>query len=111
LGEWTATHDIVVSFFELGIFFLNYFHVTFSFPSMECFAPRTSIFAKNKNRYSPDKILFRNLNLGIDMESRVALVGANGVGKTTLLRLLCGELEPTSGVVCLLLSRARFLLL
>eukprot|EP00026_Physarum_polycephalum_P002944 Phypoly_transcript_02953.p1 GENE.Phypoly_transcript_02953~~Phypoly_transcript_02953.p1 ORF type:complete len:720 (+),score=154.84 Phypoly_transcript_02953:428-2587(+) len=48
--------------------------------------------------YTPDKILFRNLNLGIDMESRVALVGANGVGKTTLLRLLCGELEPTSGV-------------
>lgn len=49
--------------------------------------------------YSPDKILFRNLNIGIDMESRVALVGANGVGKTTLLRLLCGELEPTMGVV------------
>jgi len=48
--------------------------------------------------YSPEKILFRNLNIGIDMESRVALVGANGVGKTTLLRLLCGELEPTSGV-------------
>jgi ATP-binding cassette subfamily F protein 3 len=47
--------------------------------------------------YSPDKVLFRNLNLGIDMDSRVALVGANGVGKTTLLRLLCGELEPTSG--------------
>jgi len=48
--------------------------------------------------YTPDKTLFRNLNIGIDMESRVALVGANGVGKTTLLKILCGELEPTEGI-------------
>jgi len=47
--------------------------------------------------YTPDRILFKNMNLGIDMDSRVALVGPNGVGKTTFLKLLSGELEPTSG--------------
>lgn len=34
---------------------------------------------------------------GIDMESRVAIVGPNGVGKSTFLKLLMGDIEPTSG--------------
>jgi ATP-binding cassette subfamily F protein 3 len=45
-----------------------------------------------------DKIL-RNLNLNIDMDSRVALVGPNGAGKSTLLKLLCGDLDATTGYV------------
>ena len=40
------------------------------------------------------KLLFENVNLGLDMESRVALVGPNGVGKSTLLKVLLGELQP-----------------
>lgn len=38
-----------------------------------------------------------NLNLGVDMGSRVAIVGPNGAGKSTLLNLLAGDLEPTEG--------------
>ena len=39
----------------------------------------------------------RNLNLGIDMGSRVAVVGPNGAGKSTLMNLLAGDIEPTEG--------------
>mmetsp|Transcript_15569 Transcript_15569/g.39674 ORF Transcript_15569/g.39674 Transcript_15569/m.39674 type:complete len:705 (-) Transcript_15569:41-2155(-) len=38
-----------------------------------------------------------NLNLGVDMGSRIAVVGPNGSGKSTLMNLLAGDLEPTSG--------------
>jgi ATPase subunit of ABC transporter with duplicated ATPase domains len=43
-------------------------------------------------------LIFRNLNLSIGRE-RVGLVGPNGVGKTTLLRLLAGELAPSAGSI------------
>ena len=42
--------------------------------------------------YMKDKILLKNLNFGVDMDSRMAIVGANGAGKTTFLKLLTGIL-------------------
>jgi ATPase subunit of ABC transporter with duplicated ATPase domains len=47
----------------------------------------------------PDgRILFSNLNFSLDPKVS-ALVGANGVGKTCLAKLISGELEPTEGVI------------
>nr|DBA20564.1 TPA: hypothetical protein GDO54_017328 [Pyxicephalus adspersus] len=47
--------------------------------------------------YAGQKLLFKNLDFGIDMDSRVCIVGPNGVGKSTLLLLLTGKLTPTKG--------------
>ncbi len=46
-----------------------------------------------------DEVLFDNLNLQVEAEERVAIIGPNGIGKTTLLRTLMGELSPMSGHV------------
>ncbi|MBR6756641.1 MAG: ABC-F family ATP-binding cassette domain-containing protein [Peptococcaceae bacterium] len=46
-----------------------------------------------------DKPLSKPLNLTLERGQKVALVGANGIGKTTLLRSLLGELKPVSGQV------------
>ncbi|KAI5202737.1 hypothetical protein E4T42_02493 [Aureobasidium subglaciale] len=43
--------------------------------------------------------LYENLDFGVDMDSRTALVGPNGVGKSTLLNIFTGKLRPTGGVV------------
>ncbi|XP_063717226.1 ATP-binding cassette sub-family F member 2-like [Symsagittifera roscoffensis] len=43
--------------------------------------------------------IYRNLDFGLDLESRVALVGPNGAGKSTLIKLLAGECIPTEGQV------------
>jgi ABC transport system ATP-binding/permease protein len=45
------------------------------------------------------RTLFRNLTFPLTAGTRVGLVGPNGSGKTTILRLLRGELEPTSGTI------------
>ena len=45
------------------------------------------------------RLIFRKANFAFDCDSRVALVGANGVGKTTLLNLMNGTLTPQEGHV------------
>jgi ATP-binding cassette subfamily F protein 1 len=47
--------------------------------------------------YPNQKPLFKNVDFGVDLSSRVAIVGPNGVGKSTFLKLLTGELQPTEG--------------
>ncbi|MCY1337398.1 ABC transporter ATP-binding protein uup [compost metagenome] len=43
--------------------------------------------------------LIRDFSLVLQRGDRIGLLGANGTGKTTLLKLLLGELEPTSGSI------------
>ena len=44
-----------------------------------------------------DNIVFENLTLKINKDDKIALIGANGVGKTTLLKILMEEVEVDSG--------------
>merc|ERR1711993_166094 len=43
--------------------------------------------------------IYKNLEFGLDLDSRLALVGPNGAGKSTLLKLVYGELVPSEGMV------------
>lgn len=44
-------------------------------------------------------VLFKNVNLKFTGGNCYGIIGANGAGKSTFLRILCGELEPTKGEV------------
>ena len=45
----------------------------------------------------PSKVVFRHANIEIKRGEKVALIGRNGEGKTTLMRVICSELKPLSG--------------
>lgn len=47
--------------------------------------------------FGNQKPLFINTEFGIDLSSRIAIVGPNGVGKSTFIKLLVGDLEPGKG--------------
>jgi ATP-binding cassette subfamily F protein 3 len=47
--------------------------------------------------YDPGKPVLRKLDLRLDCDDRVGLLGANGNGKSTLAKLICGKLTPSSG--------------
>jgi len=48
--------------------------------------------------FHPDKeLLFENISFSVQKHEKIALIGNNGVGKSTLLKLLAGQLYPTSG--------------
>jgi ATPase subunit of ABC transporter with duplicated ATPase domains len=46
-----------------------------------------------------DKELFKDFSCTIGAEDKIAIIGKNGIGKTTLLKIITGELEPDSGMV------------
>lgn len=48
----------------------------------------------------PNKdVLFTDINLNINKHDKAALIGNNGIGKSTLLKILSGELQPSAGLV------------
>jgi ATP-binding cassette subfamily F protein 3 len=49
--------------------------------------------------YSPDHLLFHDLNLTIGARDRFGVIGKNGKGKSTLLNVLSGGLKPASGEI------------
>lgn len=49
--------------------------------------------------YPGSELLYDKVDFGVDLDSRIALVGPNGKGKTTMLKMMCGELVPTTGAV------------
>lgn len=55
--------------------------------------------AENISLEYPTKVVFENVTVGIDEGDRIGVVGRNGDGKTTLLRLLAGRMQPDSGRV------------
>lgn len=46
-----------------------------------------------------ERVLFENVTFDIEKRDKVGFIGSNGTGKTTLLKVLSGELSPTSGEV------------
>lgn len=45
------------------------------------------------------QVLFENISFVVNKRDKIALVGKNGAGKTTMLRIITGEQQPTSGTV------------
>jgi len=60
---------------------------------------RLALEAENLSKGFDGKPLFKGLNLMVEVGERIAIIGPNGIGKTTLLRTLVGDLAPDKGVV------------
>jgi ATPase subunit of ABC transporter with duplicated ATPase domains len=50
-------------------------------------------------RFDDTDYLFENLDMMVEVGERIAIIGPNGIGKTTLLRCLYGDMEPSAGIV------------
>ena len=89
-----------------GYFVLKNDVMKFTFPEpklLEGTKSASKAILKMKNVYFQfpirDKPTVMDINLSCSMSSRVAVIGPNGAGKSTAIKLLIGELKPTSGEV------------
>lgn len=62
-------------------------------------APKRLLEATNVTKSLGGQLLFENVDLLLGPNSRVGLLGHNGCGKSTLIKILLGEIEPDSGKV------------
>lgn len=60
---------------------------------------RQAMTVKDLSKTYGDKCLFKNLDMLVESGERVAVIGPNGIGKSTLLRCLVGDLTPDTGEV------------
>ena len=73
-------------------------HVVLRFPQPKLPAPPLLTLERAAAGYG-DHVVLERLDLRLDPDDRIALLGANGNGKSTFAKLLAGELEPLSGEV------------
>lgn len=76
------------------------YSVEFHFPEpTELTPPLLQLIEVSFSYPGRDDFRLSNVDVGIDMGTRVAIIGPNGAGKSTLLNLLAGDLKPSEGEV------------
>lgn len=73
--------------------------VSFNFPNPSPLSPPLVAFDDVVAGYEEGKPILTSLNQRIDMDDRIALLGANGNGKSTFMKMLAGRLTPQDGKV------------
>ncbi|KUI69735.1 Protein GCN20 [Cytospora mali] len=75
------------------------YSVKFRFPEVEKLSPPIVQMSGVTFGYSKEKMLLRDVDLDVQLDSRIGIVGPNGAGKTTVLKLLIGKLSASSGLI------------
>lgn len=70
-----------------------------TFPDPGKLPPPVLMLSNISFAYPGGELLYDHVDFGVDLDSRIALVGPNGRGKTTMLKMMSGELVPITGAV------------
>ncbi|OQE21151.1 hypothetical protein PENSTE_c012G10058 [Penicillium steckii] len=73
--------------------------VHFQFPEVEKLSPPIVQMSDVCFGYTKEKPLLKDVDLDVQLDSRIGIVGPNGAGKTTVLKLLTNQLAPTKGLI------------
>ncbi len=71
--------------------------IEFTFPEPEELAPPLIVMDDVAVGYEPGKPILTKVNMRLDPDERIALLGSNGNGKSTMAKLIAGKLQPMAG--------------
>ena len=71
--------------------------IEFTFPEPEELAPPLIVMDDVAVGYEPGKPILTRINMRLDPDERIALLGSNGNGKSTMAKLIAGKLQPMAG--------------
>lgn len=94
-GEMPRSGQMVLSLDEVG----HRYQSSVTSYQLPVISNQLPVISNQSPGSSLQSFLFRHLNVTLRHGERVALIGANGTGKSTLLKIIVGELEPTEGSV------------
>lgn len=72
---------------------------SFSFKQIKKLSPPLLKLEKINFGYSPEKLILSDVNFDLSPGERIGLLGKNGLGKSTFLKILAGNLHPVSGEI------------
>ncbi|KAK8791807.1 hypothetical protein WA158_005184 [Blastocystis sp. Blastoise] len=73
--------------------------ISFSYPSPTITTTATTTTINNNNNNNNNSYLLKDITLTIDFKDKISILGPNGIGKSTLINLLMGHLQPNKGEV------------
>ena len=73
--------------------------ISFQFPHPSPLSPPLISVNRTSVGYDESNIVLSDVNVRIDMDDRIALIGANGNGKSTMMKMLSGRLKPMTGSI------------
>jgi len=87
-------------FSDLTFFIITNSSFKFNFPEPEYLGVHGPLLQLSNIEFGYDsKILFSNVSMNINLESRIVILGPNGIGKSSLLQIINGNLNPMKGEV------------
>lgn len=99
LARTTKSKKRIENYYDVANNNIDIYDKTIEISSISSRLGRKTIEVNNISKIYDNKIIINNFSFLLDNDARIGIIGKNGIGKTTLLKVITGLISPTTGTV------------
>lgn len=99
LARTTKSKKRIENYYDVANNNIDIYDKTIEISSISSRLGRKTIEVNNISKIYDNKIVINNFSFLLDNDARIGIIGKNGIGKTTLLKVITGLIPPTTGTV------------